>query len=43
MGKKCIDCEVEGVRPRSRPKKTWNEVVVVADAAVAVVVGIIDA
>jgi len=24
--KKYIDYEVEGVRPRKRPKKTWNEV-----------------
>jgi len=22
-----MDCEVEGVRPRGRPKKTWSEVV----------------
>jgi len=24
--KKCMDFEVEGVRPRSKPKKTWSEV-----------------
>jgi len=23
---KCMDYEVEGVRPSNRPKKTWNEV-----------------
>jgi len=27
IGKKCVDYKVEGVRPRSRPKKTCNEVV----------------
>ena len=25
--KKCIEYEVEGARPRSRPKKTWREFV----------------
>ena len=25
--KKCIEHEVEGSRPRGRPKKTWKEVV----------------
>ena len=25
--KKCMEYEVEGARPRSRPKKTWREVV----------------
>jgi len=25
--KKCMDFAVEDVRPRSRPKKTWNEVI----------------
>ena len=25
--KKYMDCEVEGPRPRGRPKKTWREVV----------------
>jgi len=25
--KKCMDYEVEGVRPRGRPKKTWSEVI----------------
>jgi len=25
--KKCMEYEVEGSRPRSRPKKTWKEVV----------------
>jgi len=25
--KKCIEYEVEGARPRSRPKKTWTEIV----------------
>jgi len=24
--KKCIEYEVEGARPRSRPKRTWREV-----------------
>jgi len=24
--KKCLDFEVEGVKPRGRPKKTWSEV-----------------
>jgi len=24
---KCVDYEAEGVKPRGRPKKTWNEVV----------------
>jgi len=24
--KKCMDYEVEGVRPIGRPKKTWSEV-----------------
>ena len=25
--KKCVEYEVEGARPRGRPKKTWREVV----------------
>jgi len=25
--KKCMDYEVEGVRPRGRPKNTWSEVI----------------
>jgi len=25
--KKCVDYEVEGARPRGRPKKTWTEIV----------------
>ena len=25
--KKCMECEVEGSRPRGRPKRTWREVV----------------
>jgi len=25
--KKCVEYEVEGPRPRGRPKKTWREVV----------------
>jgi len=25
--KKCMENEVEGVRPRGRPKKTWREIV----------------
>ena len=25
--KKCMEYEVEGVRPRGRPKKTWTEIV----------------
>jgi len=25
--KKCIEYEVEGVRPRGRPNKTWREIV----------------
>jgi len=25
--KKCMEYEVEGARPRSRPKRTWKEVV----------------
>ena len=25
--KKCTECEVEGARPRGRPKKTWTEIV----------------
>jgi len=25
--KKCIEYEVEGSRPRDRPKRTWREVV----------------
>jgi len=25
--KKCVDYEVEGVRPRGRPKKTWSEII----------------
>jgi len=25
--KKCMEYEVEGARPRGRPKKTWREVV----------------
>jgi len=24
---KCVEYEVEGVRPRGRPKKTWREIV----------------
>jgi len=24
--KKCMEYEVEGARPRSRPKKTWKEI-----------------
>jgi len=24
--KKCMECEVEGPRPRGRPKRTWKEV-----------------
>jgi len=27
LGKKCTDFEVEGVRARGRPKKTWSEVI----------------
>jgi len=26
MVKKCMDYEVEGIRPRSWPNKTWSEV-----------------
>ena len=26
--KKCMEYEVEGARPRSKPKKTWREIVV---------------
>jgi len=26
LGKRCMDYEVQGVRPRGRPKKTWSEV-----------------
>ena len=26
--KKCMEYEVEGARPRGRPKKTWREIVV---------------
>jgi len=25
--KKCVEYEVEGARPRGRPKRTWTEVV----------------
>jgi len=25
--KKCMEYEVEGVRPRGKPKKTWREIV----------------
>jgi len=25
--KKCMEYEVEGARPRGRPKKTWREIV----------------
>jgi len=25
--KKCMEYEVEGTRPRGRPKKTWREIV----------------
>ena len=25
--KKCIEYEVEGARPRGKPKKTWTEIV----------------
>jgi len=25
--KKCMEYEMEGVRPRGRPKKTWREIV----------------
>jgi len=25
--KKCMECEVEGVRPRGRPKKSWTKAV----------------
>jgi len=25
--KKCMEYEVDGARPRSRPKKTWKEIV----------------
>jgi len=25
--KKCIEYEVEGARPRDKPKKTWREIV----------------
>jgi len=25
--KKCVEYEVEGARPRRRPKKTWREIV----------------
>ena len=25
--KKCMECEVEGAKPTSRPKKTWREIV----------------
>jgi len=25
--KKCIEYEIEGSRPRGRPKKTWREIV----------------
>ena len=29
--KKCMEYEVEGPRPRGRPKRTWREVVVRQD------------
>jgi len=29
--KKCMDFEVEGVRPGDRPKKTWSEVIEIDD------------
>jgi len=25
--KKCVEYEVEGARPRDRPRKTWREIV----------------
>jgi len=25
--KRCMECEVEGARPKGRPKKTWREIV----------------
>jgi len=25
--KKCVEYEVDGARPRGRPKKTWTEIV----------------
>jgi len=25
--KECVEYEVEGARPRGRPKKTWREIV----------------
>jgi len=27
MNEKCVDCDVEGVKLRGRPKITWTEVI----------------